>query len=325
LTTVPADIPTPLVTVIIPTYNRAQLVLRAIDSVAAQTYAPIEIVVVDDGSTDDTMSLLAERARVGKIRIVTHAANRGVTAAKNTGLDAARGDYAAILDSDDELLPDAVMVVMNEFERLGEEYGMVLGNCVDPATGQWTGEGPSASCPVTFRAVVTQQFRGEFWGIWRMSVLGARRFDETLPGGSESLVWHDMYRTTKAYYVHAVLRRYSRASPDSVTVANTQDQRLQRTRRMYEAYLRAFGNDIRRFDRAAYAQQLQLLALWHLLDGERLHGVRRLAQSLPSATLKQWILALGLMVTPRALLRPLFQARLRRKLSQTSAARRNTN
>jgi GalNAc5-diNAcBac-PP-undecaprenol beta-1,3-glucosyltransferase len=301
--------------VIIPTYNRATLVLRAIDSVLAQTYAPIEIVVVDDGSTDETSHVLADRARAGNIRVVTHAANRGVTAAKNSGLDAARGAYAAILDSDDELLPEAVMTVMSEFERLGEEFGMVLGNCVDPATGQWTGQGPTASGPVTFRAVVTQQFRGEFWGIWRMSALGHRRFDESLPGGSESLVWHDMYRTTKAHYVHVVLRRYSRASPDSVTAANLQEGRLQRTRRMYEAYLHAFGDDIRQFDRAAYAHQLQLLALWHLLDGERRPAVKRLLQSLPFATMKQWVLAAGLSITPRPLLQRVFEARLRRKLN----------
>jgi glycosyltransferase involved in cell wall biosynthesis len=281
--------------------------------VAAQTYAPIEIIVVDDGSSDETPHLLAARARAGNIRVVTHNKNRGVTAAKNTGLDAVRGAYAGILDSDDELLPDAVAVVMKEFARLGQEFGMVLGNCVDPVTGQWTGEGPGASGPVTFRAVVTHQFRGEFWGIWRMSALGARRFDGTLPGGSESLVWHDMYRTTKAYYLHVVLRRYSRASPDSVTAANLQGDRLQSTRRMYEAYLQAFGADIREFDRTAYAHQLQLLALWHLLEGQRLPAVKRLAQSLPSANLKQRLLAVAMAATPRALLRRIFEARLRRK------------
>jgi len=92
----------PLVSVIIPTYNRYACVGRAIESVLSQTYAPYEIIVVDDGSTDSTMRLLETYA--DRIRVI-HQNNRGVSAARNTGIRTARGDYIALLDSDDCWLP----------------------------------------------------------------------------------------------------------------------------------------------------------------------------------------------------------------------------
>lgn len=90
------------VSVIIPTYNRRHCLPRALDSVLAQTTAALEIIVVDDGSTDGTEQLLAKNYP-GVICL--RQANRGVSAARNAGIDRSRGDWLAFLDSDDEWLP----------------------------------------------------------------------------------------------------------------------------------------------------------------------------------------------------------------------------
>lgn len=94
----------PLVSFIMPTYSRAYIIRHAIDSILAQTVADWELVVVDDGSTDDTKELIAS---FGDDRITYHyQQNRGAAAARNTGLAHARGEWVAYLDSDNELFPE---------------------------------------------------------------------------------------------------------------------------------------------------------------------------------------------------------------------------
>jgi glycosyltransferase involved in cell wall biosynthesis len=90
------------VSVIIAVYNGAATISRALQSVFDQTFSDFEIVVVDDGSTDDTASMLS---RYGdRIRVITQR-NRGLSAARNAGVRASRGEYLAFLDDDDEWMP----------------------------------------------------------------------------------------------------------------------------------------------------------------------------------------------------------------------------
>src|SRR4051794_30966763 len=92
----------PKVSIILPTFNRADTIMRAIRSVQAQSFQDWELIVVDDGSTDNTVALLTSvDARI----MVVRQANQGMTEARNTGIRAASGDYFAFLDSDDEFMP----------------------------------------------------------------------------------------------------------------------------------------------------------------------------------------------------------------------------
>ncbi len=94
----------PLVSVVIPSCNRANVVSRAIRSVLSQTYQNIEIIIVDDGSEDETPGVLSE---FSNIRVLTQD-NRGVSAARNTGIETSYGELVAFLDSDDEWLPEKI-------------------------------------------------------------------------------------------------------------------------------------------------------------------------------------------------------------------------
>jgi len=94
-----------LVSTIIPTYNRAATIQRAVDSVLAQDYPRIEVIVVDDGSVDDTAERMAERyGHDGRVRYLSFP-NGGVCVARNRGLRSTQGEYVAMLDSDDCWLP----------------------------------------------------------------------------------------------------------------------------------------------------------------------------------------------------------------------------
>ena len=97
-----------LISVIIPTYNYAHLLPRALASVFVQMADDVELIVVDDGSTDATPEVLASHAaRYPQLQILAQL-NAGAAAARNHGIRAARGRYALLLDADDELLPGAL-------------------------------------------------------------------------------------------------------------------------------------------------------------------------------------------------------------------------
>ena len=104
------------VNVIIPTFNRALKVVRAVDSVLKQTYKDFEITVVDDGSTDNTSQLLAPFN--AEITYISHPNNKGVSAARNTGIKASQSPLIAFLDSDDYWLP----------EKLGQQVDFMKNN-----------------------------------------------------------------------------------------------------------------------------------------------------------------------------------------------------
>jgi glycosyltransferase involved in cell wall biosynthesis len=112
-----------LVTIIIPTYNRAHTVVGAVESALAQDYPQLEILVVDDGSTDDTRARLAKYEGHSCVRCLFQA-NEGVAGARNHGIREARGEFIAILDSDDLYLPGKISLQVKCL-RLLPEAGLI--------------------------------------------------------------------------------------------------------------------------------------------------------------------------------------------------------
>ncbi|WP_034643873.1 glycosyltransferase family 2 protein [Desulfovibrio inopinatus] len=110
----------PAVSVVIPTYNRSRCVGNAIRSVLQQTFQDVECIVVDDGSTDNTMEILTAFDDV-RLRVTTQP-NAGVSAARNTGIALARADIIALLDSDDVWLPEK----MERQLQFMHEYGYAI-------------------------------------------------------------------------------------------------------------------------------------------------------------------------------------------------------
>jgi glycosyltransferase involved in cell wall biosynthesis len=101
----------PLVSVVVPAYNRGGTIARSLESISAQTYQNWQAIVVDDGSADATAEIVGTLAREdARFRLIRHAHNRGAQAARNTGIRAARGSWIAFLDADDQFLPDSLRV-----------------------------------------------------------------------------------------------------------------------------------------------------------------------------------------------------------------------
>jgi glycosyltransferase involved in cell wall biosynthesis len=112
------------VSVIIPTYNRAGFLENAVASALAQTLQDFEIIVVDDASQDETEKVLSQ-FQDRRVRLIRHETNRGVAAARNTGVVNSRGKYIAFLDDDDEWLPDKNERQLKLLERSPKSVGVI--------------------------------------------------------------------------------------------------------------------------------------------------------------------------------------------------------
>lgn len=202
----------PLVSVVIPTRNRSPLLLSAIWSVLYQTYANVEIIVVDDGSTDDTPALLAGMTD-SRVRYIRHSPPRGASVARNIGIRAARGEVIGFLDDDDEWLP---MKVERQLAAL-KGYDAVL--CSSDAAQSRHGKGSSDVI-----TVLPDDFRRSPFAVGGTGVLMVRApvikdvlFDEALPRCQD---WDIFIRIASKYrvgYLNEPLLRYNHGSHDRIS------------------------------------------------------------------------------------------------------------
>lgn len=115
------DKKTPLLSVIVPIYNVQNYLQRCVDSLVAQTIKDFEIILVDDGSTDESASICDENAKKNKNIRVIHKKNGGLSSARNAGLEIATGKYISFIDSDDYVEPDMMKVLIDRAEKDNSE------------------------------------------------------------------------------------------------------------------------------------------------------------------------------------------------------------
>lgn len=112
--------------IVVPTYNRAALLHRAVKSVLRQQFSNWELIIVDDGSTDRTQKVVQKFLRNNRrIKYYRFEQNRGFTQARNFGVTKATGDWVCFLDSDDEYLPGALAIIHQEIEKAGNRFGLL--------------------------------------------------------------------------------------------------------------------------------------------------------------------------------------------------------
>jgi teichuronic acid biosynthesis glycosyltransferase TuaG len=179
-----------LISVIMPAYNAAATVGHSIASVLTQSHFRLELIVVDDGSGDDTPLLLDSLAKVdGRLRVIRLGANAGVANARNTGIDAARGTHIAFLDSDDWWHPRKLELQLAHMQQTGacisyapydrvDETGHVLSHVRPPAM-------------VSHEQLLKSNHIGNLTGIYHRS-LGDGRFRAV--GHEDYVFWLEMLR-----------------------------------------------------------------------------------------------------------------------------------
>ncbi len=264
----------PLVSVVLPTYNRASLLPRAIESVVRQSFCDWEIVVVDDGSTDDTQELLSDYGRrLGERWVSIRQENRGSSAARNRGIDACRGRYVAFLDSDDEFAPTKLQRQLEVFE-LRPEIGFVYSDysildrgganhasvfdakfplartvpCESIGAGLYRCKGS------LFDTLLRGYFIATIVGMVRREVLGDwLRFDEQRRYAEEWLFFLEVARSTPAGFVDEPLSIHH-YTEGSLARSNVYRNLLE-SRELLHSILRRFA-DLDRGQRSIVRRQL---------------------------------------------------------------------
>ena len=210
---------TPKVSVVIPVFNRQTAVLRAIDSVLAQTVQDFEVIVVDDASTDETA---AEVTAIPdpRIRLVRHDRRRGGSAARNSGIRASTGPYVAFLDSDDEWLPSKLERQLQVFEQAGDDLGLVY------TSAEWVYPHGTVRIvrrryPELAHSLLAENVIGETsLGMVRRQVLEELGgFDETLPSCQDMDLWLRICQRYRADVVPEPLVRVTK-SDDKGRITN---------------------------------------------------------------------------------------------------------
>ena len=202
------DLEKPMISVIIPVYNGAPYIGKCLDSVGAQTYPNIEIIVVDDGSTDDSGRICDTRLlKEERLHVIHFLVNRGPSAARNEGIRTAKGTYVAFVDADDYVEPDLL-------EKL---YCSLLENGADMsacgADGLKLKEGP-AGVYSGAEAVCCLAKGGPFnhvpWGkLYRTEFVEQYFFDETVFYGEDLLfLYQILKKANRVSYIPDILYHY---------------------------------------------------------------------------------------------------------------------
>ncbi len=296
----------PFFSVVITTYNRARIVCRCIDSCLAQDFTDFEIVVVDDGSSDETQATLGERYDDPRLRLVVHETNRGINPARHTGATNAAGEWVVVIDSDDELLPGALARLRELIEGLPPGVRVLRSRQVHD-DGQITpGFVPSGPYDYEGRIRWAEAEGGnDAARCLARAVFADTPYIDGRRGAMETLFELNLAERETSLCVEEVTTKVHADAPDSwLRAASTADvvPRLQREASdmlwMAETTLERHGEALQRWGPRQYVTVLRIGATQAFILGQRRLGARYSLRALrrkPLSTAAWITLLLGLL------------------------------
>lgn len=280
----------PLFSIITPSYNCAEYLPRALNSVLQQTYQNFELIVVNDGSTDQTNEVVEKFLKDPRISYVRHLENRGVGPARNSAIREAKGEWIAIVDADNYLYPDALAKIVSLLPKLDNDVGVIFAfsETSHPLTREkrLTLKNPSLVGKIKFSDVVNGNIDGEYFSLCRREIMQKYLFDETLGTRRECspLVWFAIARKYCFYIFNETLQYYethrsSRISDPMMTPEKAHELTICHTK-----ILDTFEDDFRGIKRSLVVKSKLRIALYLLLEGKK-----RLAWNMWLSSLVEYI------------------------------------
>ncbi len=196
----------PRITVFILTYNRANLVERSIKSVLAQTFKDYELVLIDNGSTDETQKVFDRYRDLPNVRTFRIEENIGFARGYNFCLDQIQCEWFCNVGDDDTITPDALEVLFGIVDDFDPTITAVSSNGWDSATNAASGIGLFADQYLSPKDIVAN-CDGDFWGMTKSELIEGKRLNPDIPG-MENTLWYKVDAEAKRYYIHKHLITY---------------------------------------------------------------------------------------------------------------------
>lgn len=272
------------ISVIIPVYNVEKYIRESIDSVINQTYKNLEIIIVDDGSTDTSGAICDEYINKDKRIKVIHQENKGLSGARNTGLDVATGKYIMFIDSDDTFKLDACENLYNYIEKTNADY--VVGNYInmDEDGTIWDKPVFDTSKYVEFKLSIedyTHSFYTMNSGVWnkifRKSFLDELqvRFVERVPAEDAIFTTYCFIKSKNVYYTPDIVYNYRLRYSDSISTSCSKAYFMGINKAYRIIYNNFKENNHLDFYRFFYAKSMNYI-LYKFIDSDKLTKEERI-------------------------------------------------
>ncbi len=257
--------------IIIPMYNRAWCIERAIASVLRQGFQDWELIVVDDGSTDGTKGIVAKYLSDPRVKYF-YKENGGVGSARNVGLMHANARYVMFLDSDDEFLPNALAVIFSAVSKYRDEK-LYSFRAVDEKGDQISyASEVSDDLKIDFPQFISRKYiRGEAFLVFERGVFNGNSFDEDVNGG-EGLLLFKLIKEHGLMVVNADVRIYHTESPDSLISSKLTIEKMRNARDIQLRLIEKYGDDLKRYNKKYLGTAYLVLARALALSGQKIES-----------------------------------------------------
>lgn len=269
----------PEISIIMPTYNRANLISRAIKSVLNQTFKNIELIIVDDASTDNTEDVVRS-FNDKRIIYIKHRENRKPPAALNTALDAVKGKYMMALMDDDEFTSDAAQTIVDKFAELSPKGIKILWfDCIDAETREYSGSGIRKEGYVPYEDNLCDKISGDYLCVLDTQLIDNNRFGEAF-WNMPSLFTLKFYRNNKVYYTPKTLEiAYRNHGQDRISKPASSFSHIESIVLQEKFFMKEYGQEVKHFCPDFYGRKLAVLGMYQILNNEKKEGRKNILES----------------------------------------------
>lgn len=273
----------PAVSIVLPTYNREHIIARAIDSALAQTFTDFELLVVDDGSTDNTAEIMRGYTDT-RIHYLKQEKNQGGAEARNIGIRASKGRYIALLDSDDEWLPPKLEKQVAQMDALPEKTGVCYTGChrIEPNHRSYA---PANNVAVKEGDVFAQMLAGNFVAATtllfrREAILAVEGFRKGMPRAQD---WELLIRLAKRFHFSVVNEPLANSYLEADSISQNRQKFIAGYTIIHDSFLEDFEAHP-----VAHARILFNLGHAHVMEGNTAVGRPLLGKAASLVSSKQY-------------------------------------